>query len=328
MAKLNVFEINDYLNKKKLPQFILFRGEDSYSHNFGIKEVFSALNITLPEVNLNIFESRPDPKELKNAMETLPFMSDKRAVWVQKAEIFNASYNILTENGFPDTNYLIISSYGTISTKNELYSFINKNGIIFDCGVPNEYQAVKLIIKTAEENGLSITGNTAKHLYEMCAGDMEIIGSELNKLINVCTGIIDKKDILKYVTPSLEQSVFKIHDYLCNGKYAEAALFLENVENDEEILGILGLLGGNLRRMLIARACMDSGMKAESAKNHIVSETGSSSWAAQQAVLNCTKLKKESLRYGLKKLSEIDYKIKHGFPVDVKASLIEIYSNK
>ena len=328
MPRISVYEIEDYLNKKKLPQFVLFEGDDIYSHKFGADKLFSKLKITLPEMNLNIFEGRPELRELKNAMETLPMMSENRAVWLQKADIWIQGYNSLVETKYPQTNYLIISTYEKASAKSGVLKYIEKNGTIFNCKNPDEYQAVKLIVTRAREKGFFINNSAAKTLFDICSGEMKIIDSELEKLFCVCTAKIDKKDVIKYTAPSMEQNVFKINDFLCSGKYKDAIDILNGVDDDKDKLGILSLLGTNIRRMLVGRACIDSHIVEKEIVPIIVKKVGGSDWAAKNALKYCFKFNKEGLRYALKKLSEIDFSLKQGIPVDLNAALVEIYSNK
>lgn len=357
MTKLNALELEGYLKRNSLPNFILFTGEDIFSHEFGIKIVFSKLDLSLPEMNFCIFEGRPDVKELKSAMETIPLMSANRVVWIQKTDILSTKtkknkndketdeseslkdtedlkkskdpYKILTEEPFPDSNYLIISTYDKASAQSILYKFFNSKGIIIECIAPDEYQSIKLIIKRAKENNIQINNATAKHLYTTCGMDMKTINSELDKLFCVCEGNINKQDVDKYVPSSFEENVFKIHDNLYSKDYNNALKILDDIATDDTILAILGLIANNFRRMLIARFCIDNGILERNTIIKIIkSETASQDWAANKAIKDCAKYNQEQIKYALKQLSDIDYKLKQGIPVNIKSSLIEIYSNR
>ena len=93
---------------------------------------------------------------------------------------------------------------------------------------------------------------------------MTALGSEIDKVAAFASDReITRADIDTVVEPVLDAEIFNITDAISEGNYELALQKLRTLlQMQEEPILLLGAIGSQLRRMLYARACMQSGKDA------------------------------------------------------------------
>jgi DNA polymerase-3 subunit delta len=290
--------------------------------------------VETPELNLSIFEGRPEAGAVAAALETLPFMSPRRAVVIRNTDILGSgcpaeASKPLEKAVIPKTNVLVIYADSAIDKRKSLYKHIVKYGMTIDCEALQEGDIVSYIEKTAQKAGLIISRRNAQFLNEALESDMEAIGQELGKLVAVCTGEIRKQDIEMYVNKSAQYNAYKIHDFMVSGQYARAKELIDQiVRDDPNPVGMITMISNNFRQMLVARACKDAGYDNQRTIKHVVDATGAKEWTARRALESCKKYSAAKIRAGIKKLADMDYDAKQGGVVlktDLFALLMDLY---
>ncbi len=321
--------------EKKIKQYVLFCGEEEYLKTSGLQALLGALDISTPELNISYFEERPDMGAVAAAMETLPFMSERRAIVIKNTDILStACAAAFTEaiNGvkMPDGCILIICARGKADKRKALYKKIAGEGIVVDCEPFSEAELSAYAVNAAFQSGLILSRDNAQKMAEYCGGDLSTLINELNKLASVCVGNISKEDIAKYVSRSAQYNVFKIHDLLCAGRLADAKVLIDRtLADDPSPMGLISMISGNFKQMLVARACMDAKFAPAKVMSHVMEETGAKEWAAKRAVQNGKSYTAARLRKGIYLLGRMDFMAKQGEVVlktDLFPLLAEVYA--
>jgi len=329
---MNLQALCKQIEGKAVKPYILIAGTDSYLCRTAAKTVLDALDVQMPELNLSVFEERPDISAVAVAMQTLPFMGDRRVVLLKNTDILGAGcpsdYSApLMEVQVPQGNVLVICMQDKADKRKALYKYIQKNGAVIECS--SDENIAGRLVHAAQEQGLILSTRNAQHLVEVCGGDTEGAFRELDKLAAVCLGDISKGDIDKYVTRSLQYNVFKVHDYFQARDLAKAReLLAALLRDDPNPIGIISLVAGQFRQMLIARTCRDAKLSEQRTIQHIVTETGAKEWAARRAIANCRRYSADKIRQGLEKLAQMDFDAKQGnveLKTDFFALLAGIY---
>lgn len=320
------------IEEKNVAPYILVAGTDGYLCRTAMKAVIAALDVQMPELNLSVFEERPDMGAVAVAMQTLPFMGARRVVLVKNTDMLTtgcpSDYSApLMEVQMPEGNVLLIVMPGKPDKRKALYKHIQKNGVIIECDADENITGS--LVRDAQARGLILSTRNAQHLAEVCGGDTESTFRELEKLAAVCVGDITKADIDKYATRSLQYNVFKLHDFFLAGSLDQAEKLLAGLlRDDPSPIGIISLVAGQFRQMLIARTCRDARLSEGKTIQHITAETGAKEWTARRAMTNCRKYPADKIRQGLEKLSQIDFDAKQGnveLKTDFFALLAGIY---
>lgn len=315
---MKINEVVKKLKEGQIKPYILIAGTETFLVRHAQKAILAALEIQMPELNLSIFEDRPDMVSLKRAMETLPFMSERRVILIKNTDLLQAtcagqhSEPILKMN-MPNTNILIICEQGKVDKRKALYKHIQKNGYIIECDKQDDASVANYVTTIAKRNNLLISGRNAQHLCELCGMDMEVISGELEKLISVCIGEITKAEIDEYTVKSIQYQAYKLHDYMVAKNIGQAKTLIDQMlKEDPNPIGMLTMLSNNFRQMLIARACKDAGLNEQRTVAHITQETGARDWAAKRAIANSRGYSAHKIRENLKALAQMDFDAKQG----------------
>lgn len=316
--------------------FIVLTGEDDAVKQQAFRAILAALDVQSPELNLSVFEERPEPKEVLRSLETLPFMGERRVVVIKNTDILSAAASgelsaLFEKANMPAQNVLIIIAQGNADKRKAFVKYVMKNGMFVECNALKDSELAAHIAQIAKEKGLSVSGKNAQTLAALCDGDMGVIQNELAKLACVSRGEITTEDIEKYAVKSMQYNVYKIHDLMAGGHAKEAQALIERLlAEDPNPIGFLTLLSNNFRQMLVARACRDARFPDQKVISHVMSATGTWEFAAKRALAQCKFFTAARIRRALHKLAQMDFDAKQGIVVlktDLYPLLVDIYMN-
>lgn len=316
--------------------FIILSGEDHYLKQYMFQHIMDALKIDVPELNLSIFEERPDPHAVLCAMETLPFMSDKRMTVLKSTDILSTqaagdlSAPYMTSK-MPASNYFLIWAQGNADKRKAFVKFVIKQGMFIECAAMQDQEICSFIRNRAKQKGLLVSPKNAQIINEIAGGDLSTIVNEVDKLSCVCQGEISTADIEKYAIKSMQYNVYKIHDLMVSGHPQQAyTLICKMLEEDNNPIGFITLLSNNFRQMLVARACRDARFPDHKTISHIIEATGAREFAARRALENCKPFSAKKIRAAIQKFAKMDFDAKQGIVVlktDLFALLVDIYQS-
>ena len=262
------------------------------------------------DLNVSIFSSENlDGNALKNALETLPFMSDKRLVFIKEVEgKKNEKILEVLKNYLQNPNHqtvLVVDECENSSFK----SLENlQNVTLVDCSRMEKEIITLFILKACKEKGMSITKGAINKLIDFCDGYMIKINLELDKLINYK---LDAKEIIEsdidgLVTKSEEYQIFELTNALIL-KQGDKALYIidDIIKNKKNINMILNLIYNHIRRLFYVKISKDDFKTTASMLD--IKEFAVKKLSEQVKNISAKKLKEV-----LQKCLETDYNIKSG----------------
>ena len=262
------------------------------------------------DLNVSIFSTENlDVLGLKNALETLPFMSDKRLVFIKEVEgkknekILEVLKNYLQN---PNTQTVLVLDESENTGFKSIESL--ENVTLVDCSRMDREIITLFILKACKEKGVSITMGAINKLIDFCDGYMIKINLELDKLINYK---LDEKEIIDsdidgFVTKSEEYQIFELTNALIL-KQGDKALYIVDdiIKNKKNINMILNLIYNHIRRLFYVKISKDDFKTIASLLD--VKEFAVKKLSEQAKNISAKKLKEV-----LQKCLETDYNIKSG----------------
>lgn len=329
-------EVLKQIKTGAVKNFIVLSGEDDAQVRQAFHATLSALDIQMPELNLSVFEDRPEPLAVVRSLETLPFMGERRVVVIKNTDILSSAASgelsaPFEKANLPAQNVLLIVQRGKADKRKAFVKYVMKNGMLVECNVMKDNELTAYIVQAAKRKNLLISARNAQALAALSDGDMGVIKSELEKLSSVCRGDITADDIEKYAVKSMQYNVYKIHDLMVGGHAREAYALIERMlAEDSNPIGFLTLLANNFRQMLVARACRDARFPEQKIISHIMQATGAWEFAARRALAQCKQFTARQIRRALEKLAQMDFDAKQGIislKTDLYPLLVDIYMN-
>lgn len=284
--------------------------EDLYLKSSCVTNITSRVLGQVVDFNLQVFTNETlNVNSLKIALNTLPFLSEKRLIVIKENETIKNKelLSFLKEYLLNpvETSVLIIdmcegSGFEEIKT--------TENVCLVDCSRVEKSILESFILKRCKDNKISIGMETIDKLIDFTDGYMSKIDIELDKLISFKFNekVITCEDVVNNVTKSDEYQIFELTNSLFN-KNAEKALFIVDdiIKNKKNISGILSLIYVQIRRSFFAKICKEE--PQEVAKKLEIKEFA------------VKKLKELTCDVSAKRLKEmlvlcknIDYKVKSG----------------
>lgn len=230
-------ELKKSLANGDIKRIYLITGEDAYLRENAYTILKNAL-LSQPDLNLNLFTSdelKSDPETFLTAVQSYPFMSEKRFVVIR--EFYPTAQelkNKILKRAFCekiDTTVLIIIN----SQNNENLKKIEDVEIV-DCK-KLDLSAITLFVRNkAKEKGLVVQSNVIEFLCEFCSYDMSKIDLETQKLIAYCDGEgeISLSAVETVVTKDQDYQIYELAEYIANGKADKAYQTLKNMLTKNE----------------------------------------------------------------------------------------------
>lgn len=311
------------LKNGKIEKCYLFEGEEEFTKRSALDQLrqtvtagdFAAMN----DVRLQ----DPAPDELIAAVETLPFMSDKRFVEVRgcsllggdKPKEYDEEKAIERYQSYfldlPETTCLVFYVRGKADGRKKMYQLLKKRAALVSFDPLTDQDLTRWIAKRLDGYGKKISFGCCQQLWFSAGRDLTMLSNELDKLAAYMgeRTEVTPKDIDDVCVKSTEYKVFDLTDVLLSGKGAKAMQMLDALLRDgEERMMILSVLGRQCRQMHYAGAMAAAGKRPQ----QIATELGIPDFAA-------TKLLNLAKRYApaqLKKMAnlctETEYQVKSG----------------
>lgn len=284
--------------------------EDLYLKASAKSNLIKAIVTDFSDLNLSIFSTENiDGNNLKKALDTMPFMSEKRLVLILENESKKNEniLKILTDyvNNPNSTTVLVIDECVNSNFKN-----LEKldNVTLVDCSRLEKDILKNFIIKSCRAKNIEIETIAIEKLIDFCDGYMVKINLEIDKLINYKLNekVITEKDVEDNVVKSEEYQIFELTNALFN-KNAEKALFIVDdiIKNKKNINMILNLIYNHIRRLFYVKISKET--TDVTAKLLEIKE-----FAVKKLLEQSKNLSAKKLRNVLSLCEDTDYNIKSG----------------
>lgn len=318
------------IKNKKISNIYFLLGEDLFLLDLAQKSILSGLKIDFEELNLFKASVGTSLLSVKDNINSMPFMSERRAV-VADYDIFEEDIKLSAKiiKEAPPSTVIIVKKCGKEDKRKEFDKYIISNGCVVNCGHPSEDEAADYIVMFCAKSNLKISKKDARFLYNYTGSDLSKAMNEVKKLVLCCEKVITADDIKKYASISQEYNIFTLHELMLNKKFGQASKLCDEIlTNDNFPVGLLSILASNIDLMLIARACRDVKYDDKKIFATMKKTAGAPDFRINKAIAQCGFMSAEKLRKAKKTIADMDFGFKQGlydFKTDLFAKLMEIY---
>lgn len=187
----------------------LLEGEDAYFRMKGEEMILSAF-LSMPELNYTVFDGETLKggalTSLTSALESFPFMAEKRIIKVTGLYPSESEYEHYLKNtfeNFPSTTILIIVN----AESKKGVDLKRKHSVTYvDCGKADEETVTKWVFLTLKRAGIAASVDLCALVARYCLCNMSRVALETEK-------IIDYKGSGELTRDDVEALVYKEADY-------------------------------------------------------------------------------------------------------------------
>lgn len=253
--------INAKSKGKRQPVYVLSGDEDFLKRRCRSIIESHILGDTDPSYALSVFDGEElDFSTLRNEVDSVSFFSDVRLVIVEDADDFVTNFRPVLEKyvAEPSKVGVVVLDVKSFPATTKLAKALPEDANIV-CKAPPDYRLPLWCVdwcQTMYDKKLSTPAS--QMLVELVGTGMGQLDQELHKLRDFVGDrpSIEARDVDELVGKSRELVVFKIMDFVGEGKATEALkILVEMLDRGEEPMKVLAGLGFQLRKLArIARA--------------------------------------------------------------------------
>jgi DNA polymerase-3 subunit delta len=328
VAYLKPEQLDASLRSGKLASLYLFDGPEAWLKDQAVRAMVDKLvPAESRDFNLERFSGTAcEPAAVVNAVQSLPFLGDRRVVILQHASELSAADQRIVADGIADlssTTCLIMTVEGKANLREPLVAAAASHGNIVTFWPPFANQLPGWIVNEAKKRGKSLTMDAAAMLADACV-DLQQISNELEKIF-LFVGekkTIDGKDLKAHGLPDQEGDTKDLEHALwirdLRGALQQGNLLSEMGVRGEMIFPVVERVFKSLmlasfykhaRRMDSDDIAAELGMRARS--------------AIDQLKIGMRSYSPDELRSAFNKIAQADFDMKMGaLPSPVAVSLL------
>lgn len=256
--------INEDLKSGKWKPVYLLFGEESFLKQSYKKRLKEAV-IGDDTMNYNFFEGKGlDVNELISLADTMPFFSEKRLILVEDSGFFKSASEELAAYlpGMPDTTCLVFVE-DAVDKRNRLFKKVKELGHAAEMKRQDSSQLARWAAGILQKNGKKITAQTMNLFLERTGDDMEMIRSELEKLISYTYGrdVVASEDVDAVTTVQVTNKIFEMVNAIVTRKRRAAMdLYEDLLTLKEPPMRILFLIARQFNQLLLAGEMVQQGL--------------------------------------------------------------------
>jgi len=236
--------------------YLLF-GEDKYGRDRYFSELKNKLGFVNDSINLTSHRNSFDVGKIILEASSLPFLSDRRmivleGVFKSKDKSFLDTFAKWLEN-VPDFTDIVIIDNDAPDKRLKIFKNISKYGEIHEFKPMSIADIVSYIRNRVSEKGGTIDAITARNLQFACGSDLNSVNNEIDKLLAFEPNI-STNNVNLLVDAGYFNRIFDLTDAISSKNTNKALYHLEKLLSiGEEPLGILGMIGGQVRNLLLVK---------------------------------------------------------------------------
>ena len=262
---MNHTEFFKTLKNGEIKPVYFFQGEEQYVMKSALKQFENVIvSDNMRDVNLTRFESSASGSEICTALETFPFLSEKRMVVLEESVFLNATgksegEDMLIEylkNPLDTTVFVVLSQKP--DKRKKLYKALSNHTVV-EFNALSDTELSRWIEKTLKGFKVDIEASALNFLMEYADARPEALITELEKLSSYKKeGAVTKEDILAVVTPCNDYNMFKMIDCILDKNVKTALMLLSGMlMNKEEPIYILGAISKQYRQLLRVKTLIE-----------------------------------------------------------------------
>lgn len=292
--------------------YLLF-GEERYLKKQYTDRLRQAMCAPDDTMNTHFYHGKGIPvDEIIDLAETLPFLAERRVIFISESGLFKAGGDKLAEylSSPADSTYFVFTE-SELDKRSKLYKAVQKNGHIAEFQAQTEQTLKRWIAGRLGREGKRITENTVQIFLEKTGTDMENIEMELEKLICYCLDrdIVTTEDVETICTHQVTGHIFDMIDAISVGDRRRALqLYYDLLELREPPMRILTLIGRQCNKLLLAKEMRSRGYDNQA----IAPQLGVPPFIAGKYIRQAGRFKTAALRSAVEQCVEADAAIKGG----------------
>lgn len=294
----------------------LFTGENFQALNEKLRFWKKEFEKKHSETNIEQFDdvSQKDIPSIINAIESQPFLADKRMIIIRdvpqsaekkkKLELDQLQKSL--EESIPESSFVVFVS-AKPDKRGRFYKFLKKKAEIKEFAVLKGAQLRTWIVQRAEQLGKSLDPQAAELLMYSCAEDNGRIAGELDKLSLLDAQQITKEDVHKLVDMTPEAKIFQALDKIGSEPIQTLLKRFDQLVRSGEAMPLIFFMIVRQFRLLIQIKSLEGAPPAHIQKRLKLAPFQVGMLSRQARSLSLPLLKK-----AYRQLAEIDRQIKTG----------------
>ncbi len=311
-------------------QVYLFHGPDTFIIKSKTNQIVNKFNVD--EFNITVYDA--EETNVKNAIndaQTIPFMSLKKIIIIKncyfltnekiKKEIKHDldALSKYLENPVEETVLILNAPYAKLDERKAITKVVKNKANVIKCEPMKQVDLASWMRRQLGKNNIKIERPALEEFLKRVEHNTEVAVTEMKKLILYASDMdyVDLETIKRVITKNVEDNVYEITNNILDNKQSKALeIYNDLIQHSEDPLRILGILVNKYREILHVKLLLkDNKDQSEIAKYYRCS-----SGRAYYMVKNAKSVNMSTVKKHLRKLEEIDYKIKTG-QIDKKIGL-------
>jgi DNA polymerase-3 subunit delta len=253
-------------------EIMALTGDELFLIDHHITNIKKQYILGMEDMNLHRAETiKGNVDELVNFMNTVPFLVEKKVLIIENCEFLTSKKSLAPDDeeklmayidNRKDNNIMIFNCYNTkLDSRKKLYKKLNTVGSIINFPKFGMNELKSWITTYLSTNGRNIRDSDAFYLTEIIGYldyeslmNLYDVKNELNKLIGYTAKDqrISMDDINQIVKPSIENNIFKLVDFICEGNTNKAyEMVVDMIENNVAAQYIFHMIGRHYRLLLM-----------------------------------------------------------------------------
>ena len=254
---------------------------------------------------------QPDPAELRSAMDTMPFFSERSLIELRELD-YSRSQDELLEAIADIPAYctlaFVLDSTEEPNGKSKLIKYLRDNGREIRFTVQDQNMLLRWIARRFAFYGKGLEMEAAQRLIYLSGDQMKALIPEIEKVAAYAKGDkVTVQDVNAVANRIAEADIFDLTDAIAEKKYNAAAGILSDLleQRDTSAPAILSLLSGQFRRLYLAKQAQDTKAVMElcGLKHDFI---------ARRLLQSARGFEEEQLRRAIGHCAEADYRLKSG----------------
>ncbi len=322
-------EFKKHVQQEDIASLYLFTGGEKYLSDLACKTLEKKLiDPNFKSLNMTTFYDKDfDLSKFQDAVETLPFMSEKRLV-VVKEPLFLSTQKKGTSKeeedsvlrcikGLPDQVCVIFLS-SKVDARKKIVKAIKKQGRHFQFEPLQESELLRWVKGKVNKEKIEVDASTLNYFVT----NMDYLGrnrsknlfdveNEVNKLIQYCKkkGRITQEDIDDITSKSFENDIFKVMDAIEKKNQRDGLCRMnELIQQGEPVLKILATLSNQMKNVLKVKELSSKGYTSKA----IAKRIGIHPFVATKSIKQSRNYSEKQLIGFINYITNIDAKIKTG----------------
>lgn len=262
--------LKKHLKEGNFSKVYLFYGEEEYLKDYYLKKFKESLVPSSSEMmNLSVIDGKSPVENIIDAVETYPFMAERKMVVVKNSELFKSGRKEDSErmadflSKIPRTTVLIFIE-SEVDKRGKLFKQVQKQGGVTEFNYLKENDLIVWVKKEFSANNIAIDRETTIYLLRTIGNQMSVIKSEIDKLISLNNDSVTKSDIDSICTRSLEAQIFDLVKAIGNKNVTTALEIFNNLLMlKESPIGILVMITRQFRLLFQAKYLIEENFSSK-----------------------------------------------------------------